>query len=88
MSSEAHHRDALIETAAAELDRAHRGTIALEAGEVRRGLQLASKALHDAEEGDKAAMLDKALADLDDGALAEMGNLIEAVRKTLERGAT
>ena len=94
MSVEAHHRDALIETAQAELDRAHRAAVSLEAGEMRRGLSLATAALRDASAidppdpglGELAARVEKALADLDSGALAEMATLIEDVRKRLEGG--
>ena len=96
MSVEAHHRGALVETAQAELDRAHRAAMTLEAGEVRRGLSLALTALRDASAlqppdpvlGELAATVQKALADLDSGALAEMAALIEDVRKRLEGGAT
>ncbi len=41
MPTEEHHAEALIETARLELDRAHRAALGMEAGEVRRGLELA-----------------------------------------------
>ncbi len=56
MSIEAHHRDALIETARSELERAHRAALAVEAGELRRGMTLAVAALRQA--GDEAASLE------------------------------
>ncbi len=98
MSIEAHSRDALIETARAELDRAHRGVLAMDASEVRRGLQIALTAMQDAASHartagpapaidqmltDVTAKLAEALADLDDGSLAAMGTLIEDVRSNL-----
>ncbi len=90
MSQEEHHQDALIETARSELDRAHRAAISLEAGEVRRGLQLALTALRTAAQPGSehyaalASRLETALTDLDEGALAEMGQIIETVRKEIE----
>ena len=97
MSNEEHHQGALLETARTELDRAHRGVLAMDASEVRRGLQLALTALGgaSAQGGETGAAppderlgramteLTKALADLDGGALAEMGTLIEDVRTLL-----
>ena len=86
MSQDEHHQEALIETARLELDRAHRGVISMEAGEVRRGLQLALAALRGlAGEpyGVLAGRVESALADLDAGSLADMDNLIEAVRKDI-----
>jgi chromosome condensin MukBEF MukE localization factor len=100
MSAEAQHREALAETARLELDRAHRGALAMDAGEMRRGLEIALASLRDGasvpaggddpeeeQRGKKlselAGTLEKALAELDDGALSEMAILIEAVRKEL-----
>ena len=83
MAQDDHHQEALLETARLELDRAHRGVISMEAGEVRRGLQLALTALQSAAEAD-AARVRTALADLDTGALTDMDAIIEAVRKEIE----
>ena len=85
MSSEDHHREAILETARSELDRAHRGVLAMDASEVRRGLELALAALSDATGAptESAGKLSQALMDLDTGALAEMDTLIEEVRKLL-----
>ena len=90
MSLEAHHDQALIETARSELDRAHRAVIAMQAGEVRRGLQLALTALQSvaAEEGGEryaalASQVQDALRALDTGALADMDTIIEAARKAM-----
>ncbi len=92
MPSEGHHEDALVETAQLELDRAHRGAAAMDAGEMRRGLQLALTALQEAAKADAggplgalAAKVAKALADLDGGSLTEMQSLIESVRTSLDR---
>ncbi len=92
MSSEAHHEGALVETARLELDRAHRGAVAMDAGEMRRGLQLALKALQEAAAAEAAGALGAlaskvaaALADLDGGPLTEMETLIESVRTSLDR---
>ncbi len=90
MTVEDHHQDALIETARLELDRAHRAALAMEAGEVRRGLDLALAALQgaSADGGEMyatlAGQISTALADLDSGSLAEMAHIIEAVRKEIE----
>ena len=90
MTVEDHHQDALIETARLELDRAHRAAVAMEAGEVRRGLDLALAALQSASTdgaeryGTLAGQISTALADLDSGSLAEMAHIIEAVRKEIE----
>ncbi len=91
MSSEAYHGGALVETARLELDRAHRGAAAMDAGEMRRGLQLALTALQEAAAADTAGPMGalaskvaKALADLDSGSLTEMESLIESVRTSLE----
>ncbi len=91
MSSEAHHEDALVETAQLELDRAHRGAVAMDAGEMRRGLQLALTALQEAAAdaagplGALASKVEQALAALDGGSLTEMESLIESVRTSLGR---
>jgi hypothetical protein len=90
MSQDDHHQDALLETARLELGRAHRAAIALEAGEVRRGLELALAAFRSAGEVDGAryaplaSQIEAALADLDAGSLAEMERIVEAVRKEIE----
>ncbi len=95
MPDDAHHREALIETARQELSRAHQAALTMSAGEIRRGLELALGALRDMPAAGPAAELDtvrhacvakieKALIVLDAGALSELGNLIEQVRKALE----
>ena len=90
MTVEEHHQDALIETARLELDRAHRAALGMEAGEVRRGLELAVTALRSlAQAGEEryGTMADRvgtALADLDKGSLMEMAAIVEAVRKEIE----
>ena len=92
MSNEEHHRFTLIETARTELDRAHRGALAMEAGEVRRGLQLALAAMQEAAATDapadpalaaSTAKLSAALSELDGGSLARMDTLIEELRVAL-----
>ena len=85
MSSEEHHREAALETARSELDRAHRGVLAMDASEVRRGLELALAALSETTDGfaESAGKLSRALVDLDAGALTEMDALIEDVRRSL-----
>ena len=95
MSMSAEHRqDLAIETATTALDRAHRGALVMDASEVRRGLELALAALSDAAAAvatgsapqpfaESSSKLTKALADLDQGALAEMEILIEEVRTSL-----
>lgn len=99
MTVEAHHQASLIETAQLELERAHRAALALDAGEIRRGVQLALDALREAAlptGGEAEALvpppdtlhrlagtLERALADLQDGRLAELGTLLEAARKEL-----
>ena len=99
MTIETHHQASLIETAQLELERAHRAALALDAGEIRRGVQLALDALREAAlpaDGEAeasvpppatlhamAATLERALADLQDGRLAELGALLEAARKDL-----
>ncbi len=91
------HRKALIETARLELARAHRGALAMNAAEMRLGLELAIAALREGSSvpiakgeqpskslSDLAEALEEALGDLDDGSLPEMENLIEDVRKELD----
>ena len=73
----------MLETAKSELERAHRAALTMEAGEMRRALQIAVTALHDAGVG-SASKLDQALADLDAGKLVEMESLIESVRTELD----
>lgn len=100
MTLETQYQATLIENAKLELDRAHRAALTLDAGELRRGLQIARDALREGAapvpeasepsvpSTDKLArlitFLDRALADLDAGKLAEMGNLIETARKELD----
>lgn len=97
MTVETHHQASLVETARLELERAHRAALALDAGEIRRGVQLALDALRAAAvpvEGEAsvppaavlhrlAGTLERTLADLEDGRLAELGTLLEAARKEL-----
>ena len=90
MSIEAHHRDALLQTARLELDRAHRGALAMKAGEVRRGLELTLAALRELMAdrppevpADAVDTVQTALADLDAGSLAEMDKLIEDLRAAI-----
>jgi hypothetical protein len=97
MTADTLHHDALIETARLELDRAHRAVLAVDAGEIRRGMALALAALREAASDglDTAAApgrdvltgvsatLERAQADLDAGSLAELANLLEAARKEL-----
>ena len=96
MSVEAHHARALLEEAQLALDRVHRAAIAAEAGEIRRGLDLAVTALQQASsaglgtEADQAigtvrATLETARADLDGGALVEMEKLVETARGHLAK---
>ncbi len=94
MSIEAHHGRALLETALLELDRVHRAAVAANAGEIRRGLTLALAALGEAGSaglgveadqtiGTVQASLTAAQTNLDNGALVEMEQLIEAARSSL-----
>lgn len=96
MSVEAHHARALLEEAQLALDRVHRAALAANAGELRRGLDLAVTALRkagstglgpDADQaiGDAQASLEEARADLDGGALVEMEKLVEAARSSLAK---
>ena len=90
MSIEAHHHEALLQTARLELDRAHRGALAMDGGELRRGLELALAALDGMEgdvppgvPGDTIEKLRTALTDLEHGSLAEMDHLVEEVRAAI-----
>ena len=99
MTVETHRQASLIETARLELERAHRAALALDAGEIRRGVQLALDALSEAAvpRGGEAeasvpapetlqrlaGTLGRVLTDLQDGRLAELGALLEAARKEL-----
>ena len=94
MSIEAHHGRAALEEAQLALDRVHRAALAANAGEIRRGLDLAIAALREAASaglGDAAdqaigtvqAKLETARTDLDRGALVEMEKLIETARSSL-----
>jgi hypothetical protein len=100
MSADAHHRAALIDTAGLELDRAHQAALAMQAGDMRRGLQLALDALREAaaiplEDAEPTpgaqplaewiAELQLALNHLDGGSLSEMESLIEDVRRKIVR---
>lgn len=96
MSVEAHHARALLEEAQLALDRVHRAALAANAGELRRGLELAITALREAgaaglgPDADQAigaaqAALETARIDLDGGALVEMEKLIEAARSDLAK---
>ena len=96
MSVEAHHARALLEDAQLALDRAHRAALAANAGEIRRGLDLADTALQgagsaglgtDADQviGTVRATLEAARTDLDSGALVEMEKLIETARGSLAK---
>jgi len=91
---ETHHGRALLEEAQLALDRVHRAALAANAGELRRGLDLAIAALREARSaglGDAAeqaigtvqADLEVARTDLDGGALVEMEKLIETARNSL-----
>ena len=95
MTADKHHFDALIATAKLELERAHRGALSIEAGEIRRGMELALTALREAaaeEAGtpDPATLtelretLTTALAELDGGQLSGMEARIEAARHRLD----
>ena len=97
MTADTLHHDALIETARLELDRAHRAVLGVDAGEIRRGLELALAALREAASDGLdtpaspsrdvltgvSSTLERAQADLDAGSLAELANLLEAARKEL-----
>lgn len=97
MPSDQLHHDALLATARLELDHAHRAALNLEAGDLRRGLQMSLDALAEAAampaaeagETDMAmlgrvrTMVQAALADLDSGALANLGTQIEDARREL-----
>ncbi len=94
MSIEAHHGRALLETAQLELDRAHRAAVAANAGEIRRGLDLALAALRESETAGLGAEMDQAIGtvrddltaarlNLDSGSLVAMEQLIETARTSL-----
>jgi len=94
VSIEAHRGRAALEEAQLALDRVHRAALAANAGEIRRGLDLAIAALREAAAaglGDVAdqaigsvqANLEVARTDLDGGALVEMEKLIETARSSL-----
>jgi len=94
MSVEAHHARALLEEAQSALERVHRAALAANAGEIRRGLDLAVTSLQgagsaglgaDADQviGTVRATLETARTDLDGGALVEMEKLIETARSSL-----
>ncbi len=94
MSIEAHHGHALIEAARAALDSVHRAALAADAGGLRRGLAVAASNLQEAAQagldGEASSAIEgartiiaAALADLDSGALVEMEQQIEEVRKKL-----
>ncbi len=94
MSVEAHHARALLEEARSALERVHRAALAANAGEIRRGLDLAVTSLQgagsaglgaDADQviGTVRATLETARTDLDGGALVEMEKLIETARSSL-----
>jgi hypothetical protein len=88
-----------MDTAGLELDRAHQAALAMQAAEMRRGLELALDALREAaampqdagqsvgEEplGQWIAELQLALGHLDGGSLSEMETLIEDVRRQIVR---
>ncbi len=94
MSIEAHHGRALLETAQLELDRAHRAAVAANAGEIRRGLDLALAALRETESAGLGAEMDQTIGmvrdnltaarlNLDSGSLVAMEQLIETARNSL-----
>jgi hypothetical protein len=102
MPSDILHYNALIETARAELENAHRAALSAEAGDLRRGLQMSLDAMREAAamqvdtpgDGSELAagpellanmrgMVEKALAELEDGSLADMVSRIEDARKEL-----
>ena len=96
MSAEEHHARALMEQAQLALDRVHRAALAANAGEIRRGLDLAVTALQEAGSAELGADTDQAIgavratleaarADLDGGALVEMEKLIETARSSLSK---
>ena len=96
MSVEAHHARALLEEAQLALERVHRAALAANAGEIRRGLDLAVTALQGAgsaglgTEADQTigtvrATLEAARNDFNGGALVEMEKLIETARSSLAK---
>ncbi len=88
MTDGTHHREALIETAQLELDRAHDAAKSMSAGDIRRGLDIAVISLREAQSnGDLQPYIDRleqALVALDAGKLSAVGALIEQLRKELE----
>ncbi len=88
MSEAGYHRQALIETAQLELDRAHQAAKSMSAGDIRRGLDIAVVSLRDAGPDEHlqscVGRLEQALKSLDAGKLSEVGALIEQVRKDIE----
>ncbi len=94
MSIEAHHARALLETAQLELDRAHRAAVTANAGEIRRGLDLALAALREAGASCLDAEMDQTIGvirdnltaarmNLDSGSLVQMEQQIETARSSL-----
>lgn len=89
MAQDGHHHDALMETARAELQRAHAAAVSMNAAELRRGLELALDAVRQAAALPGALPsgavdgLQRALAELDGGKLAEMEQRLEQVRAEL-----
>jgi hypothetical protein len=79
--AEAQHREALIETARLELDRAHRGALAMNAAEMRLGLELAIAALREgssvsiAKDGQPEEQRGKRLSDLAEALEEALGSL-------------
>ena len=94
MSIEAHHGRALIEEAQLALESVHRAALAADAGNLRRGLDMADSLLQQTAQSSLGADADAAvasvradiataLADLESGALTAMEPLIEAARTKL-----
>ena len=90
MSEDQHHHDALLETARTELGRAHQAAVAMSAADLRRGLQLALDALREAgslpgglPSPDVTGQVERALAELDSGQLADMERQLESARAAL-----
>ena len=90
MSDDQHHRDALLETARSELERAHAAAVSMDAAELRRGLELAAVAIREMERAPGEPMaglsgrIDQALGELDRGELATMERHVEQVRTELK----
>ena len=94
MSIEGHHGRALIEEAQLALESVHRAALAADAGNLRRGLDMADSLLQQTAQSSLGADADAAvaavradiataLADLESGALTAMEPLIEAARTKL-----